>query len=95
MLFKIEAIFKAGAEQEVQNHFDEFNERLGESSSGVRLAGALRAADGRRIGYLALIEAETFEMARKWLHESPIYKADLYDRVEAYEYEIEIGHLTD
>ena len=95
MLFKIEAILKAGAEQELQSHFDQFNERLGESSSGVRLAGALRDPNGRRVGYLALVEAETIEAARKWLHESPIYEADLYDRVAVYEYEIEVGKLTD
>ena len=94
MLFKIEAILKADVEQDLESHFDQMNERLGPSSSEVRLAGALRDQNGKRAGYLALIEGDTIEAARKWVRESPIYKAQLYDRVEVYEYEIEVGHLS-
>ena len=95
MLFMIEAILKPGAEEQLVKFHAEFNEHLGPSASGIRLAGVLRDHEGRRAGYLALFEGETIEAATKWVHESPIYQAHLCARLDVYEYEIELGRLAE
>lgn len=93
MQFAIAAYLKPGAEGELSKHSDEFNEHLGPSGSGVLLAGALRDQDGKRIGYLALFEGDGIADAEAWVHESPIFQAQLYDRLEIHEYQVEVGRL--
>jgi hypothetical protein len=93
MLFMISAILKPGVEGELINYHDAFNEHLGPSGENVRIAGVLRNPDGMRTGYLALYEADGVEKALAWLHQSPIYEAHLYERVDVFEYQIEVGQL--
>ena len=93
MLFMIAAILKPGAEAELIKYHAEFNEHLGPSGEKVRVAGALRSPEGIRRGYMALYEGDTIEGAHEWLHQSPLYQAHLYERVDLFEYQIEVGQL--
>jgi uncharacterized protein YciI len=93
MQFAIAAFLKPGAEAELIKYSGDFNEHIGQSGTNVLLAGALRDGDGKRVGYLALYEGETIADAQDWLRESPIYQADLYERLEVFEYQIEVGRL--
>jgi hypothetical protein len=89
----IAAFLKAGAEDQLINYHSEFNEHLGPSAENVRIAGVLRSPQGTRRGYLALYESDRIEEAESWLRESPFYEAHLYDRVDVYEYQIQVGQL--
>jgi uncharacterized protein YciI len=93
MQFAIAAFLKPGAEDELRKYSDDFNEHLGPSGSNVLLAGALRDPGGKRVGYLAVFEGQKIADAEMWIHESPIYKARLYDRLEVYQYQVEVGRL--
>jgi uncharacterized protein len=93
MQFAIAAFLKPGSEDELRKHSDDFNEHLGASGANVVLAGALRDGDGNRVGYLAFYDADEITEAQEWVHESPIYKAQLYDRLEVYQYQVEVGRL--
>ena len=93
MLFMISAILKPGAESELIKYHAEFNEHLGPSGENVRVAGALRSPEGIRVGYMALYEGGAIEKAHEWLRQSPLYQAHLYERVDVFEYQIEVGQL--
>jgi uncharacterized protein YciI len=57
------------------------------------LFGLLRDRSGERAGYLAFIEAASFDEAEAFLKESPFYQNELYDRVEVAEFTPEVGQL--
>jgi uncharacterized protein YciI len=94
MLFMIAAYLRPGAEEQLINYHAEFNEHIGQSAANVPIAGALRGPDGRRVGYLAFVEGDTVDDANTWLHESPHYQADLYERIDVFEYQVEVGRLS-
>jgi uncharacterized protein YciI len=94
MLFAVTGILKAGAEARLSELQDAFNEHLAQPFRRIRLAGPLRGADGRRTGFMVLLEADRFDQAEAYLHESPIFRADLYERAEVAEYEPQIGGLA-
>ena len=94
MLFMIAAFLRPGAEAQLINYHSEFNEHVGESAANVPIAGALRGPDGRRVGYLAFFEGDTIDAATTWLHDSPHYKANLYEHIDVFEYHIEVGQLS-
>ena len=94
MQFAIAAILKPGVEGELFKHSDELNEQIGPSGANVRLAGVLRDKAGGRAGYLAIFEGESIGEAQEWARESPIFRAHLYDRLEIFEYQIEVGRLS-
>jgi uncharacterized protein YciI len=91
MLFLVAGILKSGVEERLLELHNEFNEQL--SQSEIKLAGLLRDKDGRRKGYLALLEAKDFEGAESFLRRSPIYQNDLYERVEVAEFNPEVGFV--
>jgi uncharacterized protein YciI len=91
MLFMVAGYLKDGAEEQLINVRNEFNEHL--SQEPLVAAGALRDRDGRRKGYLGFIEADSIEGAEKFLHESPIYQERLYDRIEVFRYDVEVGQV--
>lgn len=93
MQFAIAAFLKPGAEGELIKYSADFNEHIGPSGTNLLLAGSLRDPNGKRAGYLAFFEADTITEARAWLQESPIYQAHLYERVEIFEYQNEVGCL--
>jgi uncharacterized protein YciI len=93
MLFAIIALLKPGADEELIKYSGELNEQIGANAEKISVAGALRDEDRQRRGYLAFFEGDSIADARKWMHESPIYRDHLYEQVEVLQYEVEIGHL--
>jgi hypothetical protein len=70
------------------------NEHIGQRLLGVRLFGALVDAAGRRVGLMGVLEAESLELAKAFLAESPYTEAHMYARIEAFEYQLEVGRLV-
>lgn len=93
MLFMIAGYLKPGAESDLINFRDEFNEHLSHPFRPLLAAGVLRDAEGNRKGYLGFIDAQSFDEAAGFLHQSPYYQAGLYDRTEVLEYWIEVGQV--
>jgi hypothetical protein len=94
MLFAVMGFFRPGIDTAPQRLQGDFNEHLGQPLLHIRLAGAIRARDGRRIGYMELMEADSFDQADAYLRSSPYFAAHLYDRVEVGEYGLEAGSLS-
>jgi uncharacterized protein YciI len=93
MQFLIAGMLKPDVEDRLLALHDEFNEHLAQPYRTIALAGALRGKDGKRKGYLAIVEADTFEEAETWLQQSPFYANDLYERVEVAEFAPEVGYV--
>lgn len=91
MLFMIAGYLKPGAEQQLIDFRNEFNEQL--SQPPIVAAGALRDRDGQRQGYLGFIEAADIEAAERFISQGPFAKEGLYERVEVFEYQVEVGSV--
>ena len=94
MHFAVAAILKPGSEQELIKHSDELNEQIGPNGEDVRLAGALLDPQGEKVGYLAILDGDTIGQVRDWIGESPIYRDKLYERLDLFQYQIEVGRLS-
>ena len=94
MLYAVTGFLKEGAEGRLADLQDAFNEHLAQPYRHLRIAGTLCDAGGRRKGFLALVEADSMDEAEAYLHESPLYRAGLYDRSEVAEYEIQVGAIA-
>jgi uncharacterized protein YciI len=93
MQFLVAGILKTDVEDQLLALHGEFNEHLAQPYRKIALAGALRGKDGKRTGYVALIEADNFADAQAWLDQSPYYANDLYERVEVAEFAAEVGYV--
>jgi uncharacterized protein YciI len=93
MLYLVAGTLKAGTDDRILALHNEFNEHLAQPFRKISLAGVLRAKDGSRRGYLAFVEAESFDDAEAYLKQSPFYQNDLYERVEVAEFLPEVGFL--
>jgi uncharacterized protein YciI len=93
MLFLVAGILKPGVEDRLIELRNEFNEHLSQPNRKIALAGLLRDKDGHRKGYLAFLEAENFEEAESWLHQSPFYQNELYQDVQVAQFNPEVGYL--
>ena len=93
MLFLVAGILKPDVEDRLIELRDQFNEHLSQPNRKIALAGLLRDKDGHRKGYLAFLEAKDFAEAESWLHQSPFYQNDLYERVQVAEFNAEVGFL--
>jgi hypothetical protein len=93
LLYAVTGILKPGAEARLAELQNEFNEHLAQPFRRVRVAGTLCDGDGRRNGFLAFIEADSFTAADLYLRESPLFRADLYERAEVFEYQIQLGNF--
>jgi uncharacterized protein YciI len=93
MLVMIAGYLKPGAQSELINLHGDFNEHLSRPFQTLVAAGVLRDTGGNRKGYLGFIEAQSFDEAAEFLHQSPYYQAGLYDRTEVLEYWIEVGQV--
>jgi uncharacterized protein YciI len=93
MLFMVAGYLKPGAEAQLIQFHNEFNEHLAQPFRNLAAVGALRDRNGKRQGYLGFIEADSYENAEKFLHESPYYQEGLYERVEVFEYLVEVGKV--
>lgn len=93
MLYLVAGILKPGVEDQIIKFSGEFSEHLSQPYRKIALAGALRDKDGKRHGYVAFVEAESFEDAEGYLQQSPLFQNDLYERVEVAEFSAEVGYL--
>jgi uncharacterized protein YciI len=93
MQFLVAGILKPDVDERVVELRNEFNEHLSQPFRKIALAGLLRGKDGRRRGYMAIIEAENFEDAEAFLQQSPLYANDLYERIEVAEFAPEVGFV--
>ena len=93
MLFMVAGYLKPGAEKQLIDFHDAFNEHLSQPFRNLTAAGALRDRNGTRQGYLGFIEADSYDDAERFLHESPFYAEGLYERVEVFEYLVEVGQV--
>jgi uncharacterized protein YciI len=94
MLFMVAGYLKPDAEPKLINFREEFNQHLSQPFRPLAAAGALRDRDGKRRGYMAFLEADSIEEAERYLHQSPFYQERLYERVEVFEYRLEIGQIA-
>ncbi|HEX5185154.1 MAG TPA: hypothetical protein VFW19_18620 [Allosphingosinicella sp.] len=92
MLFALIGLLKADADGRLPDS-GTINEHLAQPFRRTRLAGYLCHEGGARIGMMMLLEADDFAAAQSFLHQSPFFKADLYDKVEVAEYALEVGRL--
>jgi hypothetical protein len=93
MLFSIACYFKPGGAAGTARTAAEFGDHLQQPSLRIPLGGALRNDDGEEVGFMVLLEAPSFVEARHFLDESPNVSADLYDRVEVSQLDLEVGRL--
>jgi uncharacterized protein YciI len=91
MLFMVAGYLKPDAEEKLINFRYEFSEHIAQPP--LVAGGALRDRDGRRKGYLGFIEAESIEGAERFLSQSPFFQEGLYERVEVFCYEVEVGQV--
>lgn len=91
MLFMVAGYLKSGAEDQLIQFRNEFSEHLAQAP--LVTGGALRDREGRRKGYMGFVEAESIEEAERFLSQSPLFQEGLYERVEVFRYEVEVGHL--
>ena len=94
MLFAVTGFFKPGVDTAPGNLQVDFNEHLGQPNLNIRLAGALVDEHGAKIGFMGVVETETFEQAEAYLRASPYYQADLYDRTEVAQFDVQVGRLS-
>ena len=94
MLFAIAGYLKPGAEARLIEFHDEFNQHLSQPFRNLVAAGLLRNRERQRCGYLGFFEADSFEEAERFLHESPYFEEGLYERAEVFEYLGEIGEIA-
>jgi uncharacterized protein YciI len=93
MQYLVAGILKPESKDKLLLLRDEFNEHLGQEASKISLFGLLRDKSGQRTGYVAIIEAASFDEAEGFLKQSPFYQNELYDRIEVAEFTPEIGNL--
>jgi uncharacterized protein YciI len=70
---------------------DDWNEHLGASANGLHLAGKLTSSDNTVLGWVIVLEADSFEQAEHFLHRSPYWLAGLYSHYEISKIQIEVG----
>jgi uncharacterized protein YciI len=93
MLYLVAGILKPGSEERLVELRNEFNEHLSQPFRKISLAGLLRDRDGKRTGYVAIIEAGSFDEAEAFLKQSPFYEHGLYERIEVAEFAAEVGYV--
>lgn len=94
MLYLLAGILKPCSDDQLIALRNEWNEHLSQPFPKISLFGLLRGKDGMRKGYLALIEAETFEDAETFLKQGPFYQDGLYERVEVAEFIPQVGEVA-
>jgi uncharacterized protein YciI len=92
MLFMVAGYLKPEAEEQLINFRNEFNEHLAQQP--LVAAGVLRDRNGKRRGYMGFIEAEDIAEAERYLNLSPYFEEGLYDHVEVFRYELEVGQVS-
>ena len=84
-------LFKPGALGQLSRWQMEWNEHLAQQP--LRIAGPLLEESGDQRGWMAVLTAASLEEATAFLHSSPYFKADLFDRLEVFQMALEVGRL--
>ena len=93
MLFMIVGYLRSGAEDQLIEFRNEFSEHLAQPSPNIAAIGVLRDRDGRRRGYMGFLETDSFDNAERFLKDSPFYQENLYERIDVFEYDVEVGKV--
>jgi uncharacterized protein len=91
MIYVIKGMFKPDALAALPHQQAALNEHLGQMKIQPKLAGKLIDRDGRQVGFMACLEADSFEAADAYLANSPYQKTGLYSSVEILGFPIEVG----
>jgi len=83
--------FRDGADAAVAPLQSALNDQL--AYPPVRLAGPLRDRDGRPLGWMGVLEADSYEAASAFIERSPYLRSGLYERAEVYAYSVEVGRV--
>ena len=94
MHYLVAGILKPCSDDRIVALRNEWNEHLTQPNRTISLFGLLRDKDGKRQGYLAFIEADSFEQAEQFMNESPFYTNELYERVEVAEFQPQVGDFA-
>ena len=95
MQYLVAGILKPDSDGRLIALHNEFNEHLSQQTPKLSLFGVLRDKQGKRTGYLAFINADSFGEAEAFLEASPFFQNDLYERVEVAEFSSEVGEFAD
>jgi uncharacterized protein YciI len=93
MLFMVAGYLKPDSEVQLITFRNEFNEHLSQPFRTLSAAGVLRDGAGRRCGYMLSLEARDIAEAESFLHESPFYQEGLYEHVDVFQYDVQVGQL--
>lgn len=93
MLFIVTGMFRADADPQPAALQAQFNDHLEQTVPRIRLAGYLRDEDHRRIGFMGVVEADSYDLAEAFLRDSPYQRAGLYERIVSAEFDVEVGRL--
>jgi hypothetical protein len=91
MNFLLIGLFKPGAQTHGLRMSVDWNEHLAQRP--LRIAGPLLDESGGQRGWMAVLTTESLDAAQAFLHSSPYFEADLYERVEVFELAIEVGRV--
>ena len=91
MHFVVVGIFTPDAQPHRADLYRQWNEHLADRP--IRIAGPLLDEVGNQQGWMAVLQADSLQEARAFLNRSPYFMAHLYQRVEVFEYGIEVGRL--
>ena len=94
MVFMIVGLLRRNAEADLIRVRNEINEHLSQPFRSITAAGVMRDRAGDRRGYTVFFEAESIEDAERFLHEGPLYREGVYDRVEIFQYDVEVGTIA-
>lgn len=94
MRYLVAGILKPGSEAALQEQAAAFNEHLAQPFRRISLAAALRDEQGKRKGYMVVVDADSHADAEAYLHQSPFYAAGLYERVEVAQLDVQLGAIV-
>jgi len=92
MLFMVAAYLKPDVDKQLLEFRNEVNEHFAQPM--LTVAGARHEPSGKRRGYLGFVEAGSFEEAQRFVQQGPFFTEQLYERIEVFEYKVEIGQLV-
>ncbi len=94
MQYLVAGILKPCSEDRIVALRNEWQEHLTQPNRTISLFGLLRDKEGKRQGYVAFIEAKSFDEAEEFMRQSPFYENDLYERIEVAEFQSQVGDFA-
>jgi uncharacterized protein YciI len=94
MLFVVTGHFRPDTEEKRKGLVETFIRHLGQRQPRLRLGGPLKDDNGGHIGIFYIVESDTREPVETLVHESPYYKAGLYERIDITRMDLELGSMN-